>query len=289
MVCTPESSSRRSGILMPVGILSAGLFIYAYQDTFLWLYERYTNPDSHYSHGFLIPIVSGWLIWRKRDELRALKTSGSTIGLYLVGLALLVHIGSVWTHTFFTSGFSIQLLAVGVCIYLFGTKVAREIAFPLAFLAFMFPLPLRIISAVSFPLKMLVARLGGGGMELAGVTLIQEGAVILLPNASLTVGDPCSGIRSLISLLALAALIAYMSHLSLPRKIVLFLAAVPIAILTNVLRVCALIAAANNLGSEWASPNHWFHLTSGLAVFVVSMALLLLSAKVLAWKPRRKS
>lgn len=269
--------------------LAMAAFVFAYKDTFLWLYGRYTNPDSHYSHGFLVPLISGWLIWQKRDELRALKTSGSAIGLYLAGLALLIHIGSVWTHTFFTSGFSIQLLAVGVCLYLFGTKVTREIAFPLAFLAFMFPLPLRIISAVSFPLKMLVARLGVGAMEAAGVPLIQEGAVILLPNASLTVGDPCSGIRSLISLLALAALIAYMSHLSLPRKIILFLAAVPIAILTNVLRVCALIAAANSLGSEWASPDHWFHLTSGLAVFVVSMALLLLSVKVLAWKPRRNS
>jgi len=269
--------------------LSLGLFVYAYYDTFLWLYERYTNPDSHYSHGFLIPLVSGWLIWQKRDALRTLKTPGSIIGLYLVCLALLVHIASVWTHTFFTSGFSIMLLVVGVCLYLYGTEVTREIAFPLAFLTFMFPLPMRIISAISFPLKMLVARLGVGAMKMVGMPLIREGAVVLLPNASLTVGDPCSGIRSLISLLALGAVIAYMSHLSFPRKVILFFLAIPIAIFTNVLRVCALIIAANSLGSEWASPDHWFHLTSGLAVFVVSMVLLLFSVKVLSWIPQKKS
>lgn len=283
------TQNRTSWILWPLSIISFGLFIFAYNSTFLWLYERYINPDSHYSHGFLIPFVSGWLIWQKRNELRVLRTSGSIIGLYLLGIALLIHIGSVWTHTFFTSGFSIQMLIIGVCLYLFGPKVTREIAFPLAFLAFMFPLPMRVISSVSFPLKMLVARLGVGAMEVAGMPLIREGAIILLPNASLTVGDPCSGIRSLIALLALGALIASMSPLSFPRKIILFLAAIPIAIFSNVLRVCALIMAANSLGSRWASPEHWFHTTSGLAVFVISMALILLSVKVLAWKPQKKS
>jgi exosortase A len=272
-----------------LGLIALVLFVYAYKDTFLWLVERYDNPDSHYSHGYLIPFITGWIIWQKKTELRTLQATGTVYGLYIVTLALLVHIASVWTHTFFTSGFSILLLVVGTSLYLYGVPLTRRIAFPLAFLGFMFPLPMRVISAVSFPLKMLVAKLGVTSMELSGMPILQEGAVIHLPNASLTVGDPCSGIRSLIALLAMGSLIAYMSRLSLAKKTVLFLLAIPIAIFTNVLRVCALILAANSLGSEWASPEHWFHLTSGMAVFVISMALIFLSMKVLEWKPQEKS
>jgi exosortase A len=278
---TPDTVSSRSRIFLLFGVLSLGLFVYAYRDTFLWLYERYTNPDSHYSHGFLIPLVSGWLIWRKRDELRGMTISGSGIGLILMVLALLLHVGSVWTHVFFTSGFSIQLFIVGACLYLFGTAITKKIAFPLGFLAFMFPLPMGVISAFSFPLKLLVADLGALAMKALGVSLYREGAIISLTNASLSVGDPCSGIRSLISLLALGALIAHMSAMTMPRKIALFFMAIPIAIFTNVLRVCALILVADRFGSMWASPEHWFHTASGMGVFVVSMILLFLTMKVL--------
>ncbi len=278
---TAEFFSRENRNVLLLGALSLGLFIYAYQDTFLWLYERYTNPDSHYSHGFLVPLVSGWLIWRKRDELRRLPASGLKIGGVLIAVALLIHVGSVWTHVYFTSGFSILLLAVGVSLYLFGAAVTRKVAFPLAFLAFMFPLPMGVISAFSFPLKMLVADLGAFTMKTLGVALYREGAIISLANASLSVGDPCSGIRSLISLMALSALIACMSDMTMTRKMVLFLIAIPVAIFTNVLRVCALILVADRFGGDWASPEHWFHTTSGLGVFVISMILLFIFMRVL--------
>lgn len=282
---TSEVLSKRSGFFVLFGVLSLVLFVYAYRDTFLWLYERYTNPDSHYSHGFLIPFVSGWLIWRKRDELRAMTLSGSGLGLALMVLALLLHVGSVWTHVFFTSGFSIMLFIIGACLYLFGPGITKKIAFPLGFLAFMFPLPLGVIAAFSFPLKLLVADLGALAMKALGVSLYREGAIISLANASLSVGDPCSGIRSLISLLALGALIAHMSSMSTPRKIALFFMAIPIAIVTNILRVCALILVADRFGSMWASPEHWFHTASGMGVFVVSMALLFLTMKLLEGRP----
>jgi len=276
-----RTSSKNTASALLVSILSVSGFLYVYYDTFIWLYERYTNPDSHYSHGFLIPLVSGWLIWRKRDELRGMTPSGWGTGLILMVLALLLHVGSVWPHVFFTSGFSIMLFIIGACIYLLGPAITKKIAFPLGFLAFMFPLPMGVISAFSFPLKLLVADLGALAMKALGVSLYREGAIISLTNASRTVGDPCSGIRSLISLLALGALIAHMASMSTPRKIALFFMAIPIAIFTNVLRVCALILVADRFGSMWASPEHWFHTASGMGEFVVSMILLFLTMKVL--------
>jgi exosortase A len=259
---------------MFVGLLSLGLFLYAYHETFLWLIERYDNPDSHYSHGYLIPFICGYLVWQKREELAELPRKSSPSGLGLIVMALLVHVVSVWTHTFFTSGFSIMALAIGLCLYLYGTEITKRLAFPLGFLAFMFPLPMRAISAISFPLKMMVANLGTKIMELSGMLIVREGAMIYLVNTSLSVGDPCSGIRSLIALMAMGALFAYLLRGSFAKKFLIFLLAAPVAIATNVLRVCGLIFAADKLGGEWAAPEHWFHTASGLAVFVISMAIL---------------
>jgi len=264
-----------------IGFLSIACFIYVYHETFQWLYERYTNPDSHYSHGFLIPLISGYLIWRKRDQLKNTVPSSSRFGLVLAGLSLLIHIGSVWTHIFFTSGFSILLFFIGLSLYLFGPEFTKKISFPLAFLIFMFPLPMGAIGAFSFPLKLMVSNLAASFLNLFGLPIFREGAVVHLARTSLTIDDPCSGIRSLISLLALGALIAYISKTSILKKGVLFVAAIPIAIFTNVLRVCALILAAHWLGGNWAMPEHWFHTASGMGVFGVSMILLFLTMKVI--------
>ncbi len=259
---------------MFLGLVAFGLFIYAYHETFLWLVERYDNPDSHYSHGYLIPFICGYLVWLKRKELAELPQSSSRAGLALIIGALLVHVGSVWTHTFFTSGFSMMALAIGLCLYLYGPVITRSLAFPLGFLAFMFPLPLGVISAVSFPLKMMVANIGTSIMEMSGMPIVREGSVIHLTNATLSVGDPCSGIRSLIALMAMGALFAYLLRAGIGKKLLLFFISIPVAIATNVLRVCLLIFVADKLGGQWASPEHWFHTTSGLAVFFISMVVM---------------
>lgn len=259
---------------MFLGLVAFGLFIYAYHETFLWLVERYDNPDSHYSHGYLIPFICGYLVWLKRKELAELPQSSSRGGLALIIGALLVHVASVWTHTFFTSGFSMMALAIGLCLYLYGPAITRELAFPLGFLAFMFPLPMGVISAVSFPLKMMVANMGTAIMEMSGMPIVREGSVIHLTNATLSVGDPCSGIRSLIALMAMGALFAYLLRAGIGKKLLLFFISIPVAIATNVLRVCLLIFVADKLGGQWASPEHWFHTTSGLAVFFISMVVM---------------
>jgi len=259
--------------------LSIALFIYAYHGTFLWFYERYTNPDSHYSHGFLIPLISGYLIWMKRDQFKNTIPSSSRVGLPLIVLALLIHIGSVWTHVFFTSGFSILLLFIGLSLYLFGLEFTKKISFPLGFLIFMFPLPMGAISFFSFPLKLMVANLGTSLLNLFGFPIFREGAIVHLARTSLTIDDPCSGIRSLISLLALGALMAYISNMGLLKKMILFISAIPIAIFTNVLRVCALILAANWWGANWAMPEHWFHTASGMGVFAISLILIFLTMR----------
>ncbi len=261
------------------GVLLIGSFAYVYSETFLWLYERYTNPDSHYSHGFLIPLISGYLFWKKIKENPGIRESGLKIGFLLIVLALMIHIGSVWTHIYFTSGFSMWLFAIGATLYLMGPAFTRKMSFPLAFLIFMFPLPMGAIDAVSFPLKLMVSNLAASFLKVFGSTIFIEGNVVHLAKTTLTIDDPCSGIRSLISLLALGALLAHFSKTTRVKKAGLFLVSIPIAIFTNVLRVCALILAANWLGGEWAMPEHWFHTASGMGVFGISLILLFTAMK----------
>ncbi len=283
-----ETSASRDILSLGLAILALAVFIYVYQGTFSWLYERYTNPDSHYSHGFFVPFFSGYLIWRTMKAFRPDVLPASKIGLPLIILALLIHIGSVWTHVFFTSGFSLLLLAVGVSLFLFGSEFTRRISFALGFLIFMFPLPIGVIDAFSFPLKLKVAGMAGAILNAAGVSFFREGAVFHLARTTLTIDDPCSGIRSLFSLLAVGAWGAYSFKISTGKKVFLFLSTIPIAIFVNVLRVCALIVAAQWWGPHWALPGHWFHTASGIGVFAVSLILLFLTEWVLEWK-REKS
>jgi len=269
-------------------VIPFAFFIFIYNSTFLWLYERYTSADSYYSHGFLVPLVTVFFIWRKRGKLRTLSQGYSIWGLVIIIWALLLHILSIWAHIFFTSGFSILFLVFGLLLFLFGKEITKEILFPLFFLLFMLPLPLNVISAFSFPLKMYVTKFSLGLVSKMGIPAFRQGFHIYLSNASLTIGNPCSGLRSLISFMALGAIFAFLLKASLGRKIFIFLLAVPIALFSNMTRVVALTLAANFWGSKTASPGGFFHDFSGIAIFVLGLSLLILFWRLLEWKNLRQ-
>jgi len=158
------------------------------------------GADSYYSHGFIIPLVTGFLIWQKRSQLRAADVGLSWWGLWVVLAAVLIHILGVTLYVFSISGFSIFFLIIGLSLFVFGKQATRIIIFPLTYLIFMFPVPEAFISAISFPMKMLVAKTGVDIVRLLGVPVFREGFNITIPAGSLLVGNPCSGLRSLIAL-----------------------------------------------------------------------------------------
>jgi exosortase len=251
-----------------------GVFIAViYSSTFVWLYERYTSADTYYSHGFLVPFVTGFLIWFKRKELALIPMQGNAWGLVLVVIALLLHSASVITDVFFVSGFSIMLLLFGVSLFMFGNALTKQILFPLSFLAFMFPLPLVVINAISFPLKMLVTKVSVFILKTTlNIPMKNEGFQIFFPNASLVVENPCSGLRSLISLLALGSIFAYLLKAPLFKRFAFFLWAIPIALVTNLLRVILLCLGVFVYGEHMAKG--FFHDFTGYLVFLVAFAAL---------------
>jgi len=270
---------RQRALLIGAGV---ALFFVAYWPTFVWLNERAWAADSYYSHAFLIPLVSALLIWLKRKELVECPIGSSRIGLVLIVAALAGHILSVLAYVNFTSGFTIQVLVVGLSLYLFGTAITRKIWFPLAFLIFMVPLPLAVLGAVSLPMKLFATKAGAAILDLMGIAVVQEGFKLQFTSASLVVGNPCSGLRSLIALLALGTLIAYLFKVSVPRKIVLVVLSIPFAVLSNISRVTLLGLTAQFFGSDAATG--FAHDLSGGLVFFVALILLLAAARMLEWK-----
>ena len=255
------------------------LTIIVYIPTFIWMVDRWIVKDTYYSHGFLIPLISLYIIWLKRDALSKIKITPSNIGWAFFLSGILIHTISAFLRIYFSSGFSLILVLIGLVLLFLGKNLLKQLMFPILFLIFMLPLPLVTIANISFRLKIFAAKISTFIVNQLGIPAIREGSVIKTANSYLIVEDPCSGIRSLIALIALGALMAYFSNLSKPKRVILFLSSIPIAICTNVIRIVALSLASEMYGQKLATGA--FHTTMGILVFVFAFLGLLLVGKLL--------
>lgn len=242
------------------------------------------GADSYYSHGFLVPFVSLFLIYQLKDRLSQTEQETSIAGMYVLLFALFLHLLGTVLYIFSISGVSIFVLVIGLSLYLFGTKISKVIWFPLLFLIFMFPLPETLISLVSFPLKIFAAKAGVWIVGLLGVPVHGEGFNIYIPAGHLLVGNPCSGLRSLIAFMALGSVFAYLAPIGTGKKWFLFSLTIPIALLSNVIRVSILILVSHYYGLEAAVAGTLVHTGSGMLIFIIGFLLLMASAKVLEWR-----
>jgi len=264
--------------LMKIIILSI-LTLIAYIPSFIWMVDRWTVADTYYSHGFLVPLISGFIVWLKREKLAKLKISPSNSGWLLLGPSVLIYLISALLRINFSAALSLIPVLAGLVLLFLGKKHLKELMFPLSFLFFMIPLPSVAIVNLSFKLKIFAAQMSAFIINRVGVPAIREGSVIRTMHSYLVVEDPCSGIRSLIALIALGALMAYFSDIPKVKKAILFLSSIPIAIGTNVIRIVALSLASEMYGAKFATG--WFHNTMGVLVFVFAFVGLALVGKVL--------
>ena len=229
--------------------------------------------DSNYTHGFLVPIFSGVLLWQRRKQLAALPTEGSWIGLpvLLLGIGTLL-LGDIGSENFLMRSSLIVILA-GLVLFLLGSRVLRVVAFPLLFLIFMVPLPSSLFYAVALPLQTFAARNAAWTLDTLGVPVLLDGNVIHLTKQSLGVAEACSGIRSLISLLSVSVGWAVLT-LSGFWAIAIFVAAVvPITIVANAGRVVVTGLLGQWFGVEYAQG--FFHTFSSWLIFVFAFLCLL--------------
>ncbi len=244
--------------------------------------------DENYSHGFLIPLVSLYLLWTRRDELRkaAREGKGSWVGLLVclgsLGIFVLGRAGA----ELFLQRSSLIFLLMGSVLWLWGWPVFRKTLFPLAFLFFMVPLPYLVYDSIAFPLKLLAAKVATETLFYLGVPVFREGNIIHLASQTLEVADACSGIRSLVSLVSLGVIYAYFTESVIWKRIVIVLATVPIAIAANSFRVTGTGILTEYVGPEAAAG--FFHTFSGWLVFVVAFLLLFAVGGALKLVGRRR-
>ncbi|WFS61603.1 exosortase/archaeosortase family protein [Pseudodesulfovibrio thermohalotolerans] len=228
--------------------------------------------DDNYSHGFLIPIIAGWFVWRDWDNLKAVEVKPSSWGLLVILLGL-VQFAFAWLATeLFNMRLSLIVVLAGCVLYLFGVGVFKRLRLPIGYLVLMVPLPYILYDALAFPLKLFVAKVSVGVLKLMGYAVWREGNIIAFPNIVLEVADACSGLRSLVSLIALAVTLAFLTLKSPWTRLLLVISAIPFAVLTNIIRVVATGQLAHHYGQ--AAAEGFFHEFAGLAVFCMAMFFL---------------
>jgi exosortase len=214
-----------------------------------------------------------------RDKLKAIKPHPSSLGwIFFLG-GIVVHVISALLRVYFTSGFSLLITIPGLVLIFLGKQWLKKLSFAISFIFFMIPLPMLTIANLSFRLKILAAKISTILVNSMGIAAIREGSIIRTMHSNLVVEDPCSGIRSLIALIALGSLMAYFSNLSKPKKAILFLSSVPIAVCTNVIRIVILGLVSEIYGAKAATG--LFHDTMGLVVFILAFFGLSMVAKLL--------
>ncbi len=235
--------------------------------------------DPNFSHGFLVPLFSGWVVWKDRKRLSELSLRSSWLGILVIVFSLATLIVGVLGAELFLARVSFVCLLAGMVIYFLGWDFFRALLFPWAFLFLMIPIPALIFNQITLPLQLLASQLASAMLPLLGVPVLREGNVIVLPAMPLEVAEACSGIRSLMSLGALAVIYGYLLESRNLIRVLLLLAAIPIAVAANALRV-----VGTGLCVQYWDPTKalgFFHEFSGWVIFIVAFALLVLVHRAL--------
>ena len=248
------------------------LAIACYAPVLLAMMRQWDN-DPDMSHGFFVPLVAGFIVWQRREELLAIKARPNWWGLAVVAYgAFQLWIGTLAVELFLTrTAFVITL--IGAVWLLGGTRILRKLAFPLFLCFFMVPIPAVIYNSITFPLQILASRLAEHALDFLAVPVLREGNVLVLPNQELSVVEACSGIRSLLSLTFLSLVYGYFFETKAWIRVTLFLSTVPIAIVANGSRV-TLAGIMTQVKPELAEGV--FHTASGWVIFMVALVILML-------------
>lgn len=267
---TPQNKSLRS-IWLLQGFVLLALIAFLYHNILARLVADWWN-DPNFSHGFFLPLFSGFVAWQQRKKLAKLPLAPSWLGLGVIAGALSVLVMGVLGAELFLSRSSLVLLLAGIVIYFAGWRHFRVLLLPWAVLFLMIPIPVIIFNEIAFPLQLLASRLATSLLSISGVPVFREGNVIRLSAMSLEVAEACSGIRSLVSLTSLAVIYSYFMETRNLRRAALVIGAIPVAVAANGLRIMGTGLMVQYWDPEKAEG--FFHAFSGWIIFLLSLAML---------------
>ena len=265
----------RGYLLVLVGV---GILAWACQSALVWLWNTW-NGVPEYSHGPVMPILAGFLLWQQREIFERQEFRGSVVGVLLLvaaGIALLLGtMGGAYT----LQQYAFALGLAGLVLSWTGLGAMRQLALPLALLFLMIPQPDFILNNLSTRLQLVSSALGVAVIRLGGISVYLEGNVIDLGSYKLQVVDACAGLRYLFPLMTLGLLIAHFFRAPLWKRVLVFLASIPVTVVLNSLRIAMIGWMVERWGPAMAEG--FLHDFQGWVVFMVSGALLLAFAALL--------
>lgn len=239
---------------------------------------RQWDHDPDMGHGFFVPLIAGFIVWQRRDELAAVKPVPNAWGLVLVVLGALQLILGTLGAELFTSRLSLVVTLIGMVWFLGGNLMLKKLAFPLLLLFFMIPIPAIIYSSLTLKLQIFASKLADGALTLLAIPVYREGNILDLPNQRLSVVEACSGIRSLLSLTFLSLVYGYFFERKTWIRVLLFFSTIPIAIVANGSRV-TITGIMTQVNPKLAEG--FFHEAEGWVIFMVALVMLMVFHQVL--------
>lgn len=256
--------------------------------TYAWLYfdtgtalvnQWLTSGDT--SYGLALAAVALLIGWRRRAVFASAYRPGSPpgVGLFILLSGLVLYLTGILGADVFLTRTSSVIVLTGVVCFLAGTAATRSMAAPLLFLLLSIPPPTLVVTALTLPLQTIASRIGEATLMAGGVPVVRDGNLLRLPSTTLEVAEACSGLRSVVSLGALAVVLSWTTERSWPRRASLVAAALPIAVAVNGLRV-ALTGFACERWGRAAAADPW-HTLTGWLTFTVAVTLLVSTGRLM--------
>ena len=281
-------------IIFMIGLIVGGGIYFAPLNALAAL----TLDSELYSHISLVPAVSLFFLWQKRQAIfgvprRAILPGGAIaaagLAAYAMATAFRGQLGTVSLRdvdmsndylTLCMAGFVAWVIGSFIAVY--GLKAFQKARFPLLFLAFIIPIPMALMNAVMQSLQFASAEAADIVFKLSGAPYHRNGLVFEFPNVAIEVAQQCSGIRSSLALIILSIITGVLFLSTVSRRLILVLAIFPITVIKNAFRIVTVTLMANYVDTRFIT-NHWIHSSGGIPFFAVAMAMFI----PLVWALRR--
>ncbi len=282
----PRSFKSNDLYLLVIAAACVVIALVSFRGPLLELVHRWTVQDE-YSHGFLIPVISAWLLWARRTALAQSFGRPSWLGLALILIAAGMHVVGELSALFVLSQVGFIIVLMGIVLSIGGLSLLRVTFIPIVFLIFAIPMPYFVDSVLSWRLQIISSQLGTGFIRLMQIPVFLEGNVIDLGTYKLQVVEACSGLRYLYPLIILGFLAAYLFRAPFWQKALVFLSSIPITIFMNSLRIEIVGVLVDNFGPQDA--DGFLHMFEGWIIFLACAVILVGEMTILAQLNSKRS
>jgi exosortase len=269
-------SEKNLWLSIPVLAALALAVLWAYLPTLLDLAHRW-GAETQYSHGYLVPLFSAFLLWSRRTQLANASFHSSAWGLAFLALGGALRLAAGLLYFDYADGLSLLPTLAGLALLLGGWPALRWAWPGIVFLVFMLPLPFQVERWLSHPLQRVGTIASTYTLQTLGLPALSEGNTILLGEHHIGVAEACSGLSMMMIFFALATAFAIVIQRPLVDRIVFLVTAIPIAVLANVVRITVTGILFQTVGPKFAEN---FHNSPYAAFLMMALALGLLALEM---------